>query len=244
MYKLGLYTLPINKFYDLTVITMGKRLNLKKWEKFWRLTLLWESISNKHNNVVEKCICECGKEKWVTHHELVKWIVRSCWCLLSDTAREKQKKMCIKHWLWTWKNRFSRIYQWIRRRCKNKNDRAYPNYWGRWIQIKWNSILEFYNDMYESYINHCNEFWEKNTTIDRIDVNWDYCKENCKRSTYKEQQNNRTNNSHIEIDWIIYSPTTFAEKFKINYNAAKYRMRMYRNGKMSYETLTHVGNCY
>lgn len=148
------------------------------------------------------------------------------------------------HWLWSWKNRFCRIYQWIRRRCKNKNDRAYPRYWGRWIQIKRNSIEEFYVDMHESYIRHCEEYWEKNTTIDRIDTNWHYSKENCRWATVKEQNNNRRDNSHVEIDWVQYTPTTFAEKFKINCDTARYRMRMYRDGKMSYESLTHVGKCY
>ena len=94
--------------------------------------------------------------------------------------------------------------------------------------------------MHESYVEHCEKYWEKNTTIDRIDSNWDYCKENCKWSTCKEQQNNRTNNSHVEVDWVQYNPTTFAEKFGISYNTAKYRMRMYREWKMSYEKLTHV----
>lgn len=48
--------------------------------------------------------------------------------------------------------------------------------------------------MGKSYISHVCEYWEKDTTIDRIDVDWDYCKNNCKRSTMKEQQNNRSNN--------------------------------------------------
>ena len=97
--------------------------------------------------------------------------------------------------------------------------------------------------MHESYVEHCEKYWEKDTTIDRIDVNWDYCKDNCKWSTYKEQQNNRTNNSHVVIDWVQYSPYTFAEKFNIKYCTAKNRMNMYRNGKISYETLTHIWNC-
>lgn len=222
---------------------MWQRIVLEKWQKFWRLTVVWDTKTNKYKNVMERCVCECWKEKWVTHYQLLKWIVRSCWCLLSDTAKEKQKKYVRKHWLRTWKNRFSRIYQWIRRRCKNPNDRAYPQYWGRGIKIIRDNIEEFYNDMHESYVEHCEKYWEKDTTIDRIDVNWDYCKDNCRWATYKEQQNNRTNNSYVMIDWVQYSPYTFAEKFNIKYCTAKSRMDMYRKGKISYETLTHIWNC-
>lgn len=227
-------------FYNLTIIIMWKRYELKKWDKFWRLTILWENKLNKYKNVLEKCICECGKERWATHYQLTKGIIKSCGCLLADTARAKQRKNCRKHWLWTWKNRFSRIYQWIRRRCKNQNDKAYPQYWGRWIKILWDSIEEFYNDMYDSYTKHVSEYWEKDTTIDRIDVNGDYCKENCKWSTMKEQQNNRTNNAYVMIDGISYSISEFAEKFKIRYTTAGYRILKYKKGEMSYESLTHI----
>jgi len=50
---------------------------------------------------------------------------------------------------------------------------------------------EFRDDMYKSYLEHVEKYWEKETSIDRIDNNWNYCKENCKRSTPKEQSNNR-----------------------------------------------------
>lgn len=94
--------------------------------------------------------------------------------------------------------------------------------------------------MHESYVEHCNKYWERNTTIDRIDVDWDYCKENCKWSTYKQQQNNRTNNVHVEINWVVYDTKMFAMKFNIKRRTASYRISQYKKGKMSYETLTHV----
>jgi len=105
-----------------------------------------------------------------------------------------------KHWLT--KTRFYNIWAGLSQRTWNSKSDAYYNYWWRWIKCEWINFEEFKSDMYESYLEHCKEFWEKETTIDRINSNWDYCKENCRWATYKEQANNRRSSLNISINTV------------------------------------------
>ena len=77
-------------------------------------------------------------------------------------------------------------------RCTNKNHEAYSRYGGRGINVcsRWlKSFSLFYKDMGKR---------PKNMSIDRIDNNSGYNKENCKWSTRKEQCRNKSNNVMIE----------------------------------------------
>lgn len=92
------------------------------------------------------------------------------------------------HWMY-----YTRIYKiWgnIKSRCNNPKTQQYMYYWWRWIKCLWNSFEEFYKDMWPMY-----KSW---LTIDRINWNWNYCKENCRRATMKEQSNN-TKRNHIVV---------------------------------------------
>lgn len=96
--------------------------------------------------------------------------------------------------------RFYNIYQHIKIRCNYKKDKYYHRYGWRWIINEWKNFLEFKNDMYNSYLEHIESHWEKQTTIDRIDNNGNYCKQNCRRATQVQQHNNRWNN--IIVQWM------------------------------------------
>lgn len=94
-------------------------------------------------------------------------------------------------WKWiykTWKH--------LKQRCNNKNNKDYHNYWWRWISYdpKRDKFEWFYEDMWNTY-----KEW---LSIDRIDNNWNYCKDNCRWATNKEQANNRWNNLLLEYNWL------------------------------------------
>lgn len=101
--------------------------------------------------------------------------------------------------------RFYKIWGYMKYRCTNKSCNRYKDYGGRGIKVsnQWQIYNNFYNDMWEYYIEHVKKFGEKQTTLDRINVNDDYKKENCKWSTYQEQRINTRNKATYKATNIL-----------------------------------------
>lgn len=175
-----------------------KKVEINIWDKYWRWTILddlWSRLSWWKKRRFVKCKCDCWNIQENTLDKLRMWESKSCWCLQKEVTSSN-----IIHWMSRrWKmDKFYITYYNILKRCNDKNSRDYHNYWWRWIKCEWNSFEDFKNDMYESYLEHKSN--NKETTIDRIDVNGNYSKENCKWSTNYEQQRNTRRT--IKIDWL------------------------------------------
>ena len=113
---------------------------------------------------------------------------------LKISKTHKEKGSLVKHGLR--RTRFYTIWANMKQRCLDKNKDNYKWYGGRGIKIcdAWFLFTNFRNDMYKSYVEKVGILGEKNVSIDRIDNDDDYYKENCRWSTMKQQCNNRNNN--------------------------------------------------
>jgi hypothetical protein len=78
----------------------------------------------------------------------------------------------------------------MKKRCDNKNDKSYVNYGGRGIKYeeRWKQFENFYEDMGKKPIG---------TSLERLDNEKGYQKDNCKWATLYEQSRNKRNNVKV-----------------------------------------------
>ncbi len=196
---------------------MLKTKQLKKGQRFNRLIVIklnhikiyiYPDGKRKWNQEFYLCKCDCGKQSVVLKECLRRGDTGSCGCL-----RIK------KHGLY--KSRIYGIWAAIKQRCRNKNCSIYYKYGGKGIDVcdLWfDDFISFYNwAMANGY--------KENLTIDRIDNNKGYFKENCRWATYKEQILNRRNAIMIFHNGFNRSLKEWSEILNVRYGLLYDRYR-------------------
>lgn len=150
---------------------MAKLIDLSN-RKFGKLTALERSHMGRYGTVW-RCQCECGSVHYALGAELSRNRIKSCGC-----SQVKHEKAHTKTW---------RIWVQMRQRCDNANNKNYMHYGGRGIDYapQWQDFIIFLADMGDC---------PTGMSLDRIDNNKGYSKENCRWTTQAHQSRNRRTN--------------------------------------------------
>ena len=149
----------------------------------------------KGDGKLYKCVvyeCECGNREITQLCNAKK--CQSCGCL-----NKRSKKHLMTN------TRVYRIWTKMMRRCYTEECDRYADYGGRGITVceQWHSFTNFFRDMGSPEIHQ---------SIDRINNDGGYSKENCKWSSSKEQARNRRNTRFLTINGITKSISEWSEE--------------------------------
>ena len=149
-----------------------------RFERLEVLTLL--KMSNGKTGA--EVICTCGNRLTVFVNNLKQGITRSCGCYQIDRTREVSTTHNGTG------NLLLHVHLAMLSRCNNRDNKSYENYGGRGITVcdRWSEpdgkgFLNFLEDMGER---------PEGMTLDRIDVNGNYYKENCRWADSSTQSYN------------------------------------------------------
>ena len=164
----------------------------------------WAVLEYSHhvgNHKYWLCRCDCGNIKPVRQQNLVEGKSKSCGSChgeknIGDRTRKHGDFGKPLYCVWAA----------MKRRCFNKNVAYYEDYGGRGITVcdEWIDYIPFKEWALSTG-------YEEGLTIERIDVNGNYCPENCKWISLSEQNKNKRNSVRIEYNGQSYSIKEIAE---------------------------------
>ena len=143
--------------------------------RFGRLTLIGKIRVNKKTKWVVKC--DCGTQKEVDGHSVTSGKTTSCGCHRVETCGDRFRTHG-QHGTPTYN-----IWKGMRDRINRKKHKDYIHYGGRGIRYceRWEDYTAFLADLGECPPGY---------SLERVDVNGDYCPENCCWIPFNEQMKN------------------------------------------------------
>lgn len=180
--------------------------------KFGRLTAIQKTTGTTRGQW--DCVCECGNTSVVRSTELRKLTTLSCGCLLRDVQRKRHTThgMHKTQAYSSWKN--------MTQRCNNPNHRDYPRWGGRGITIceKWSTFEGFWEDMGPTHV--------EGLSIERVENNGNYCRENCKWADRYEQHNNKRSNRFITAFGKTLTSYAWERETGVGHETIRSRIRL------------------
>lgn len=196
----------------------GRVQTLPLEQKFGRLSPLYPCCRLKRDGkkVLTQwvCRCDCGAVVVRPRDSLVGGRTTSCGCQKNELRKT--------HGMTPRDAAIPKVYRaWslMKNRCLNPKNKDYSYYGGRGIKIcqEWiDSFEAFYRDMGDPPT--------PQHTLDRTEVNGNYCPENCEWQTRTHQSRNRRTNRIVVARGESMPLSVFCEKYSLEYDKAKYAL--------------------
>ena len=186
--------------------------------KYERLTVIgFEHAKSPSRNWKWIVKCECGNVKTFFPGDVRKGKVRSCGCLHNELAKERASKFRNPI---AENKRLYNIYNNMKSRCFKPNDSRYKDYGGRGIAVceEWAVSFDVFADWAKA------NGYRNDLTIERVDVNGDYCPENCEWIPLKEQAKNKRDTVWVEYKGERVKLQDLAEIAVVQYDALHNRI--------------------
>lgn len=185
-------------FIDLTGRTVGR----------WTVV----SRTEQKKKVRFNCRCRCGTERTISSSDLRSGRTNSCGCLQKERAGIGLRSVHRKTY-----------HSWMgmRQRCYYAGHVEYHRYGARGIVM-----AQTWRDSFEAFLSDMGPKPEGHS-IDRIDLNGPYSKDNCRWATRDEQMSNTSKNVFVEHEGERLTLKQLANKIGVNYYRlhAQYRRR-------------------
>lgn len=160
-----------------------------------------------------ECKCDCGNTTIVSSSGLKRG-TRSCGCLKGIVSKQRSTThgMTKSKLYYCWSN--------VKQRCCCETNKAFKNYGGRGIKM-----CEDWKNSFESFARWAaSAGYKEGLTIERIDVNGDYCPENCKWISLSDQATNRRSNIVVDYNGESHCLSEWCEMYDVDYYLVYNRM--------------------
>ena len=189
--------------------------------RFGRLIVQQDLENNRYGNRQVLCRCDCLNYKVVLASSLTSDRTLSCGCY----EKERKIERSTKHGKTPRgqpQPREYRIWAGIKQRCLNSNQPMWSLYGGRGISVceRWRlSFQDFFDDM--------GPMPSRDHSIERVDNDGNYCPENCRWATAREQCRNHRRNRRITIKGVTKTAVEWSEETGLDQSLICYR---HKNG--------------